>query len=671
MPLPSRHAGGIAVASLVGVSALVRFLASRSFDTPWIAPDEMTYALAGRAFWETGHPTLLSTDAPFYGLYPLLAGLPLALFGTATGIVVLQAVQAVLVSSTAAVAYAWARPLAGARWALAAAALTVALPALAYSGLAMTEAAFLPAGTLALWALARAIAQPTRARQLGAVAACVLAAVVRLQGVVLVPVIVTAIVLAALLARDRKLVRRFALVFTLLAAIGAAWAGARLVLGGTLTSLLGAYGTAVSGGYDLGEAARWIFRHAGDAFLLVLGVPLVALGALAATALSGRERDRRVGALVAVTVASVVWFVVQVGVFASRYVDQLAERDLVVLAPPLFVCLVVWLGRGMGRPQPQTAIAAGLVALPALLLPVRALVTPRAVPDAFTAVPLLRLREATSAGMLETVWVLAAASVVALAVLVPRRFGPALVAVPLIGLAAASAMASSEISTRSRADTVAATGLAPKSWIDESADGGGVAYLYDGQPDWTDVWRAAFWNRSLSAVATLPGDLPGPVPGRVLVAPKFDGRLLRTDGTPLAQRLLVVPRTVTVDGDLVTEIAQGPSRPGLALWRTRGAPALSTWTTGLKPNGDIVGPARVQVFACGPGRLELTLIGKDGAPLVVSLDGEEVARITVVPQGLGRLSVPAPVGARGDTRCVYELESDGLIGSTRIAFVRE
>lgn len=676
MPHPSRLAGAIPVAavvapaSLVGASAVARFLASRSFDTPWIAPDEMAYLLAGRAFWETGHLTLLGADAPFYGLYPLLAGLPLALFGTSAGLVVLQAVQALVVSSTAAIAYAWARPLAGARLALAAAALTAALPGLAYSGLAMTEAVFLPAGTLALWALARAIAEPTPARQLWAVGACVLAALVRLQGIVLFPVAVTAVVLAALLGRDREPVRRFVPPFVLLASIGAAWAGARLALGGSLTSPFGAYGTAVSGNYELLEAARWIFRHAGDVFLLVLGIPLVALGALVSAALAGRERDRRALALVAVAVASVLWFVVQVGVFASRYVEQLAERDLLVLAPPLFVCLAAWLGRRMERPQPATAIAAGLVAVPAVLLPVRALVTPRAVPDALMSVPWLRLSEGVSATMLETVWVLVAAGVVAMAVLLPRRLAPLLLAAPLIGLAAASVAASAEISARSRAESEATTGSASSSWIDESAGREPVVYLYEGQPDWTDVWRTAFWNRSLATVATLPGELPGPVPGRVVVAPKFDGRLLRTDGRPLPQRLIVVPRTVTVQGELVREIAQGPGRQGLALWRTRGAPTLSTWTTGLMANGDIVGPVRVQVFACGPGRLELTLIGKDGTPLVVYLDGREVARITVVPRGLGNLAVPAPAAARGDTRCVYELLSTGLVGSTRIAFVR-
>jgi hypothetical protein len=35
-----------------------------------------------------------------------------------------------------------------------------------------------------------------------------------------------------------------------------------------------------------------------------------------------------------------------------------------------------------------------------------------------------------------------------------------------------------------------------------------------------------------------------------------------------------------------------------------------------------------------------------------------------------RPAVPAPASADGTGRCIYELESDGLVGSTRIEFVR-
>ena len=174
------------VSAIVVCSAAAHALAARPFAVPWIAPDEMVYGLIGRSFWETGRLDLLGGDAPFYGLYPVLAGLPEALFGTATGIVVLQVFQALLASTAAAIVYTWARPAAGARWALVAAVLTALLPAAVYSGLLMTESAFLLAATLALWAMARALVKPTGFRQVVVVATIMLATFARLQGVVLV-----------------------------------------------------------------------------------------------------------------------------------------------------------------------------------------------------------------------------------------------------------------------------------------------------------------------------------------------------------------------------------------------------------------------------------------------------------------------------------------------------
>lgn len=71
----------LALALLVAGSAFTRFYFALGLREPWIAPDEMVYALSGRSFWETGHLTLLGSPAPFYGFYPIFAGLPLAVFG--------------------------------------------------------------------------------------------------------------------------------------------------------------------------------------------------------------------------------------------------------------------------------------------------------------------------------------------------------------------------------------------------------------------------------------------------------------------------------------------------------------------------------------------------------------------------------------------------------------
>ena len=652
---------------LVLCSALVRFATVRSFDAPWIAPDEMVYGLVGRAFWATGRFTLLGHHAAGYGLFPMLAGLPPALFGTSVGITVLQAVQALMVSSTAAVVYAWVRPAAGSAWALSAALLTALLPALAYSGLIMTEATFLPAATLALWLLARALEQPTWQRQLALAAAILLAISIRMQAVVLVPILLTAIGAAAWCARDRLVVRRFVPLFVSIGLLGVAWVGAHLLRTGSVTSALGIYGVTASSGYDSVEAARWVFRHAGDVFLLVIGAPLIAALLLAFEAARGRERDPRVQALVAVTVSTCFWMTVEVGVFASRYVHQLAERDLIAVAPPLFACFAVWLARGMPRSQPATSIIAGLVAVPAVLLPVRTLVTAAAAPDAFMTIPLARFLARTSFDTLQTTWVTAAAFMILLTVLLPRRFGFVLPVLVAAGLAASSVLATQEIGARTRADREAFFGTTSQAWIDDATTGP-VSYFYDGAADWNAVSKIAYWNRSVTSIATLPGASLGPLPTTV-VRPGAGGRLLDSRFEPLPANEIVASTAFTFVGTAIAESAQGPDQPGLRLWKLSGAPALATWTTGLKPNGDIVQPVRVTVFACGPGQLELTLLGKQGTPVVIARDGVPQLRIAPVSGAVWTGSIPAPRSANGKTVCTYDITSPGLVGSTRIEFV--
>src|SRR5205085_6674800 len=178
------------------------------------------------------------------------------------GYTLLKLLQALVMSLAAMPVYAWARPLAGRAWALVAAALTLALPALAYSGLIMSEVEFLPVSALAGWAFSTALARPTLARQALAVAAIVLASATRLQALVLGPALVTAILLHAALERDwRRAVRLWPLGAGLVL-VGVAWAGYTLSSGGPATDVLGAYRAAGEVGYGASSIAKFVLWHA-------------------------------------------------------------------------------------------------------------------------------------------------------------------------------------------------------------------------------------------------------------------------------------------------------------------------------------------------------------------------------------------------------------------------
>jgi len=117
----------LAIAGLVVASTLVRFGIAQAFTTPWIAPDEMVYGMLGEGLWSHGTLTLRTFDAPYYSLLtPALIGAPLELADLATGIQWARLLQCLAMSLVAVPTFIWTRRLATPRWAVAAAAITLA-----------------------------------------------------------------------------------------------------------------------------------------------------------------------------------------------------------------------------------------------------------------------------------------------------------------------------------------------------------------------------------------------------------------------------------------------------------------------------------------------------------------------------------------------------------------
>ncbi len=622
--------------------------------------------MLGRSLWHTGTLTIAGAHSPFYGIvYPAFAGLPLTVLGLWNGIRALQIVQPLVMSTTALIVYVWARRLVSSRLALVAAALTLALPAFTYSGLLMTEIAFYPIATLALLSLSRALEQPTLARQALAVATVLLASLTRLQGLVLLPALVTAIAVMALFERSGRLFRRFALTLVLLSVAGALLVGFHET--GGSRDMLGAYSTTTGVSYQVGPALRWIMWHAGELFLFVAGVPLLATVVLAIDAARGRERSPAARALLAITVSYVVWSVVQVGVFASRFSGVLLERNLITLAPPLFIAFALWLGRGLPRPQPLTTLVCALAVAPALAIPATRLTDPDAGPHAFTMLAFTHLRDWTSLGWTRAAWIAGVLAVTALFLAVPRRVAWVLPAIALALLMGASAVASADVNRLSSDLRQGLFGTADPRWVDRAANGP-VTYLYDGELYWNAVWIQTFWNTRIDRVVALPEAGPGPVPPHETVSPRFDGRLFAANGTSIDDPYVLASQRATITGTAVRSITRPIDGTTLTLWKVDQPVRLRMLRTGFQSNGDFSGHAQIDVFACGPGRLDVTLLGKDGSRVTLSAPGVRAQTLAPGPNVGAHVVVPSPT-AIGNTHCTFSLDTPGLVGTTVISFV--
>ena len=258
---------------------------------PWIAPDEMVYGLLGRSLYSTGTLAILGGPTPFYSaLVPAFVGLPLSMGDLQFGYGLLKVLQALVMSLTAVPVYFWGRSLVGRRWAFVAAVLTLAAPALVYSGLVMTEVLFYPIFVLSAWAMARVIENPTWQRQALFVVAVGAAISTRLQAVVLLPAFVTALGLDALLARSPVRLRRFGPLIVALGLLATAWLGWRLA---SSEPALGGYDVVTHASYGVGRTARFVVYHAGSLVLLTGVVPACALLLLLGAAARRRDVDER------------------------------------------------------------------------------------------------------------------------------------------------------------------------------------------------------------------------------------------------------------------------------------------------------------------------------------------------------------------------------------------
>ena len=661
----------LALAGLVLASTIARFGLSRGVDAPWIAPDEQLYGLLGRSLVAGDGLRLLGETVPYYSfLYPLVVGLPFLVSDAGGGVTGVQALQALLMSATAIPAYLWARPIAGARWALVAAGLTVLIPGLAYSGLLMSEALYYPAAVTAVWALAACLERPTLARQAVLLGAIGLALATRLQAVGFAAVILVAIALLAAAERSSTPFRRMLPLLGVLGALAVVWVGTRIALGG-VGELLGAYAPLTeAGAYSARDIAQSIAWQTGALALLTIGIPLLALGVLTWEALRARELDPRVRALVASAVAYLTVTVIEVSAFASRFVEHVTERQLLSVAPPAFVAFAVWLQRGVPRPQPVTSLVALAIAASTLLLPLDRVAARSAAVDSLSTIPLEQLRRHVSENVFESVYAVTAALVLLLAVLLPRRAAPVLAGLLALALAAVSLTASFEIRERSSTEREITFGGAQPGWID-AGGARDATLLLTGDRLWPSVWQELFWNDAITRVASLPeAEDPGVVP-LVVVASGADGRLRTSTGEEIAPNYLVAPSVVTVVGERLAE-SPATEQPGMTLWRTEPPVRLAAHVVGMRPNGDLHGgeTAEIRVFGCGPGQLELTLLGKQGEPTRIRLDGRVVTERVIPPGEVWRVEVPAPADADGSRRCIYELVTEGLVGSTRIEFVR-
>jgi hypothetical protein len=513
----------VLVALGTGAILGVRAWAASRISTPWILVDELLYSDLARSLAAEGRLAVRGETTVTSLLYPALVAPAWLARDMETTYALAKSINVVAMSAAAVPVYAWTRRLAGPRAGLVAAGLTLLLPAFVYTGSLLTENLFLPLFLGSAYTLARALESPSPARWLLAFGFVALAAATRLQGLVLLPIVVTAAaVYAGLELRHAGRARAGAL-WPLVAWAALPTAGIAVVaVRGSIPGLSsGPYAGVLQGGdYGLGEVARWVAYDAGAVVLASGVVPFVALSVFAGRAVSrAGSTTRGERAFVATAVSAVAWLVALAGLTSTWDPVGIRERYAVHAVPLLFVALVAWLARGRPRPIPLAAAAAAVAVALVAILPLGTIFGSQSfLGDGFTLIPFWRLARVLPGGVdaARALLVAGALGAALLALLLTRRRAavalPALVAAFLI---ASSAAVFATARSQSRGVALASGQADDPAWIDDAVGDDPVAFLSlvpTEAPGWVPVWQAEFWNRSIASVVAVGAAEPSPLP---------------------------------------------------------------------------------------------------------------------------------------------------------------
>jgi hypothetical protein len=598
---PAR-AAALALGGLLLASIGVRIWLSSKIASPWIMVDEFLYSEMAKSFATSGD--FLVRDAPTSinnVVYPALISPAWLAHPMGTTYALAKAINVVLMTATAIPLYLWARKLVAPVFALVAVALSLLMPAFVYTGMLMTENAFLPAFVLAAFAIALALERPTLLRQATAFGAILLAVAIRYQGLVLLVVMPIAVLLKVLFelrAAPRPQPWQFAwrelfrywISFVLLAIGSLLYVGLQVARGHPLRGGLGSYEVIAGTDYSFGAARHWVLLHFAEfgfsvgmlpasAFLLLLGLAFV----------RGGTRSQGERAFLAVTTAAVPCVVVEVAVFASRFSFRIEDRYMFFLAPLLFLAFAVWLDRGLPRPTALTVAAAAIPAALLFALPLASLLNISILSDTFGLIPLMRLASKLSGGVPEVRHLMLAGGIGAaiLFVLWPRNAFPRVVFPTFVAafLVLSSYPVITTLHDYSQALKNTAGTLGSPSWVDERiGSGSNASFLLgttaDSWPETLSLWQNEFWNRSLGTIYNLGAPEPGGVPETpVQVSPQSGVIVSRVTGKPVRAQDVVSNMTSSLDGRLIG------ARPPFALYRTNGLLRILAATTGIYGDG--------------------------------------------------------------------------------------
>ncbi|HEV8687540.1 MAG TPA: hypothetical protein VGQ84_09705 [Gaiellaceae bacterium] len=484
--------------------------------TPWLNSDELETAQLSRAVAETGETARRGVPYPVHALYPYVLAPVWWIQDVGQAYATAKFLNVLLMTAVLFPTYGLARMVVSRPWALFAATGAATIPALYYSAMLIEEPLAYPWAALSAFLIAKALAHRTGWWIGGAALASIAAPLVREQlAVVPAAFVVAAIALAATSARAKREYARWSRWDWIGGATLAV--GVVIVVNAAISHL--SYSWLISTIFykdRMLENGLW----AVGALAIGMGILPMVAGLAALVRPRGETWSPELRAVVATMGALIVGFgwytAVKAAYISTTFSTLVVERNLIYIAPLLFVGTAMFLERPVVR---WWAVAAGAgVTLAAILLVYPYQMQFRVYSDA----PGFSLLQAANRAYQWTPSharnVLVGMLVVSLVVIVlprvlPEGQGPVLALAALLVLTwSLAGQMSAASASNTFSETLADDIATPYDWIDRETGGAPALYLGQRLTDFNGLWQMEFWNRSLKHVWSTDGSAPGPGP---------------------------------------------------------------------------------------------------------------------------------------------------------------
>jgi hypothetical protein len=485
--------------------------------TPWLFGDELELTQLSRSIADTGHAARRGEPHSFDTLWTYVMAPAWLIDDVHTAYTTVKYLAVIIMTLTVFPAYGIARLVVGRRPALFVAAASAAIPALAYSSMIVEEPLAYSYSTFCLFLILRTLVAPSRWWLGGALVASAIAPLVRGELGVMPAIFLLA---ALFLLWQSPWVTPWRARWT-----AWDWVGFAVLLVGAgviVSAFLGhhSYEWLISTDHFKGRIFDYGLNAAG-ALTIGLGVLPVLAGLAALWPAPDEPYSPATRSFRSLLLAAIVGFGVYTAIKATyvstTFGTYTYERNLIYVAPLLFVGTALWLERRSVHPI-ALAASAGFVLYLLLTTPYE-----MGQDISYNTPGVAILQQANRYLQLDHTGArigLVALLAFSVALLLAPRFlrrGAAWVAVGVgvgviawnltgeLAFAGASTRAASQAENNIRR---------PFSWVDEHTGGAPTLYIGQQMNDQNGEWLLEFWNRSIQTVFSLDGTAQGPGPAR-------------------------------------------------------------------------------------------------------------------------------------------------------------